>query len=269
MAIDAFIFNDELDLLELRLGQLDEVVDHFVLVESDRTFTGRPKPRYYLENVSRFSKWNHKIVRVGMQGLQTGPWEAERRHRDAVLAGINGLNCNPNETLTFSDLDEIPNPEVIKAYTPNLGLRNLKQLTFYYNFNHLMNYGERSWSRARIGTIADINQFKPDGFRGGPRDMDSTFPSLEDGGWHCSYFGSLARIRNKVNSFAHDDMAPIIQRLSDAELSARVLSGNDLFGRQGIGTGGWVESNDSRLPSYFLANSERFKMFTNEYSLEG
>lgn len=264
MAIDACIFHDEIDLLELRLGQLDDVVDHFVIVESNRTFTGRPKPLHLRDNMSRFEKYAAKIVRVEMPGLQTGPWEAERRHRDAVLDGINRLNRNPNETLTFSDLDEIPNPEVIKAYTPDLGLRNLLQFTFYYNFNHMMNYGGRSWSRARIGTIQDINQFKPDGFRGGPRDMDSTFPSLENGGWHCSYFGSLARIRNKVNSFAHDDMAPIIQRLTDAELSERVLGGKDLFGRQGIGDGWWWDSNDPRLPSYFLANQEKFKMFLNE-----
>ena len=50
MIIDAFIFNDELDLLELRLGQLDSVVDHFVFVEADRNFMGTPKPLYYQEN---------------------------------------------------------------------------------------------------------------------------------------------------------------------------------------------------------------------------
>jgi hypothetical protein len=36
MIIDSFIFNDELDMLELRLGQLDNVVDHFVFVEIGR-----------------------------------------------------------------------------------------------------------------------------------------------------------------------------------------------------------------------------------------
>ena len=36
MIYDGFIFNDELDLLQLRLSFLDKVVDKFVLVESAR-----------------------------------------------------------------------------------------------------------------------------------------------------------------------------------------------------------------------------------------
>ena len=58
MVIDAFPFNDELDMLELRLGTLDAVVDYFVLVESPRTFSGMPKPLYYAENKDRFAKWS-------------------------------------------------------------------------------------------------------------------------------------------------------------------------------------------------------------------
>ena len=32
--IDAFLFSGELDILEIRLNELDSVVDHFVIVES-------------------------------------------------------------------------------------------------------------------------------------------------------------------------------------------------------------------------------------------
>ena len=38
---DCFIFNDELDLLELRLKFLEDTVDYFVLVESERTLSGK------------------------------------------------------------------------------------------------------------------------------------------------------------------------------------------------------------------------------------
>ena len=44
MIIDSFIFNNELDLLELRLEQLDAVVDKFVFVEATTTFMGQGKP---------------------------------------------------------------------------------------------------------------------------------------------------------------------------------------------------------------------------------
>ena len=32
------------DLLEIRLRELDDVVDKFLILESDRTFTGKAKP---------------------------------------------------------------------------------------------------------------------------------------------------------------------------------------------------------------------------------
>ena len=44
---DCFPFYNELDLLEIRLNILNDVVDYFVLTESTRTFTGKPKPLYY------------------------------------------------------------------------------------------------------------------------------------------------------------------------------------------------------------------------------
>jgi len=266
MVIDAFIFFNELDLLELRLGQLDEVVDKFVFVEANSTFTGQSKPYYFTDNRARFAQWDHKILFSPISLSQGDGWSRERQSRELLGGIINGLNLDPNYTLSFSDLDEIPNPDTLKAYTPDLGLRNLKQYTYYYNFNRLMDYGNRSWSRARIGTVSDIaRRGGMQDFRGGIGDMDPNFPSLENGGWHGSYFGSLDRIRHKVNSFSHNDMAPVLDKLSNGDLATRVANGKDLFGREGISTGSWVDTNvvsDHRLPPYFLANRDHFKMFT-------
>ena len=41
---DCFTFYNEFDLLELRLTELYNYVDYFVIVEADTTFTNRPKP---------------------------------------------------------------------------------------------------------------------------------------------------------------------------------------------------------------------------------
>ncbi|MFB6187294.1 MAG: glycosyl transferase GT17 family protein, partial [Halobacteriaceae archaeon] len=40
MRYDCFIFYNELDLLEIRLNELDDVIDEFVLVEGEKTFQG-------------------------------------------------------------------------------------------------------------------------------------------------------------------------------------------------------------------------------------
>ena len=270
MIIDAFIFNDELDLLELRLGQLDQVVDKFVFVETGRTFMGGPKPLYYRDNKNLFSRWAHKIVHASPELGNAGPWQFEAIQREVLVGMIRDLNPTPDSTLSFSDLDEIPNPEVVKNYVPSLGLRNLLQHTFYYNFNHHMNYGGRSWSRARIGTVGHIQE-RGDivSFRGGPGDMDPNWPSLDNGGWHGSYFNTtVEKTRRKVYSISHDDLHPYIKSRTDNQLAQDIANGRDLYHRSGIGDAERWDTNDPRLPFYFLENKERFKMFTNDWFVE-
>ena len=62
MIYDCFIFNNEVELLELRLNILDPYVDKFVLTEGDTTFSGLPKESVYLQNKERFAKWEDKII---------------------------------------------------------------------------------------------------------------------------------------------------------------------------------------------------------------
>ena len=247
-------------------------MDKFIIIESRRTFIGKSKPLYYKENYSRFEKWNHKIVSSEFPVNRSSSWDFEIEQRAVLVNLVQGLCPSREDTLSFSDCDEIPNPEVLKTYTVSMGLRNLKQYTFYYNFNHLMDYGNRSWSRARLGSVGDLyGGGGADWFRGGPRDLDPTFPVIENGGWHCSYFGSsLERVRNKVNAISHDDMAPYVQNRTDVELANDIAKGVDLFHRSGIGTAQLLEikDGDHRFPPYFLKNRERFMSFTNDYFIE-
>ena len=45
---DCFIFNNEVELLELRLNILNDVVDKFVIVEGNFTFSGTKKESNFL-----------------------------------------------------------------------------------------------------------------------------------------------------------------------------------------------------------------------------
>jgi len=275
MRIDACPVNDEMDVLELRLGTLDAVVDYFVIVETSRTFSGMPKPYYYQENKTRFEKWNHKIIHTAIDLPIEGAWFYEKTQREVLVNMIRGLNPHPHDTLTFSDCDEIPNPEVIKNYTYDLGLRNLRQYSYFYSFNHLFDYGNRAWSRARIGCCEHVYDHGMMGFRGGwppGEDMNPNYISIENGGWHASYFHtSLAQIRRKVRSISHDDLWSFIDGRTDRELADDIHNGRDLYHRAGISDAAWVDTNvstDPRLPPYFLENKERFKMFTDAHFME-
>ena len=50
--IDSFTFFNEFDMLKLRLDYLNDVVDHFIISESNYTHSGKLKP-YYLDEI-----WN-------------------------------------------------------------------------------------------------------------------------------------------------------------------------------------------------------------------
>lgn len=266
MIIDAFPFNDELLLLELRLEELYPVVDKFVIIETRRNYRGVPKPLYFAENKQRYARFLDKIIHHVPEGLpNAGAWEYEILQRNVLADVLRNLSPKLDDTMSFSDCDEVPNPRVVKEYRPELGLRNLKQYTFYYNFNNLMDYGNRSWSRARIGRVEDIYNLTAYEFRQGPRDLDPTFPSIEEGGWHGSYFGDLARIRRKVHSISHDDMDHLVDNASDAEIARRVDKGEDLFHRSGIGAGRYIDTQDSMLPESFRNNVSKYVEFTNAY----
>ena len=90
---DCFPFCSELDLLELRLNELGDVVDFFVLAEATTTHRGAPKPLVFQQNKSQFAAFLPKIIHVvvdDMPGVGTTEperWVREHFQRQALLRG--------------------------------------------------------------------------------------------------------------------------------------------------------------------------------------
>jgi beta-1,4-mannosyl-glycoprotein beta-1,4-N-acetylglucosaminyltransferase len=117
MIYDCFTFFNELDLLEVRLREMDEVVDRFVLVEAAQTFQGKAKPLHFKENQTAFSRYADKIIHVIVEfpagdltsSLNTQPkneiWARQYYQRDAIARGLTG--AQPNDLIIVSDVDEI------------------------------------------------------------------------------------------------------------------------------------------------------------------
>lgn len=116
---DCFTFFNELELLKLRFEELYDVVDHFVIVESPISFTGKKKPLFFAENQDQFEKYKDKIIHVVINeypGLTGDPthdhWWREECSRNGILEGLN--NCNDDDIIFISDLDEIPKASAVK-----------------------------------------------------------------------------------------------------------------------------------------------------------
>src|SRR5215207_4343303 len=88
---DCFPFFNELDVLEIRLAELDALVDCFVIVEATRTFTAKPKPLYYADNRERYDRFSHKIIHVVVDDLPLDApthWIREAHQREAIMRGL-------------------------------------------------------------------------------------------------------------------------------------------------------------------------------------
>ncbi|CAG8627056.1 7457_t:CDS:1, partial [Acaulospora colombiana] len=110
---DAVIFSVELDLLEIRLRELWDVVDHFIILESDKTFTGEEKEMLFANNRDKFSWAEQKIVYrpcnyLTPLGKGENPFRNEAKMRICMNNIIRESGIRPGDLVINADVDEIP-----------------------------------------------------------------------------------------------------------------------------------------------------------------
>jgi len=111
---DCVVFNDELDLLEVRLRTAAPYVDVFVIVEATRTFSGDEKPLVFGENRERFKEWHDQIRHIVVDDLPPPVptrWVSEVFQRDAIRRGLH--DAQPEDIIIVADADELIHPEVL------------------------------------------------------------------------------------------------------------------------------------------------------------
>lgn len=196
MLVDAFMFFNEFDVLEMRLKTLWDHVDLFVLVESSETHTGNSKPLHFKENKERYSRYLSKIRYIeAPHCTDPDPMDKffiEKYQRDCIKLGLDGV---PDDaTIMISDVDEIPDPVNVPQGAGTVGLH---MTMFEYSFDYMFT-GE-PW----IGTVVtDVKELK----RQGPnyfRYNRWRFPIITHAGWHLSSFGDAEHVATKIKNYAH------------------------------------------------------------------
>ena len=236
---DCFLFNNEFEVLELRLLELGPVVDRFVLVESTRTFTGRPKQLSYERFQHAFSGFASKIVHVVVRDSpgEGTAWDREYHQRNAIVRGLSG--ASEEDVVMISDIDEIPRREIVEQLR---GAVHPTTLWFGYHYY---------WLNCRLqfdgsGVVAmPKHRLRPPQAARLERENHEGVP---DAGWHFAYLGGTQRIRQKLRAFAHTeyDRPPYN---TEEWIDNRLSDGQDLFEREDVG-----------FPPTFvdLENSERY-----------
>ncbi|MDE6846715.1 MAG: glycosyl transferase GT17 family protein [Lachnospiraceae bacterium] len=250
MIYDCIPFFNELDILKLRMQILSPYVDKFVLEESTVTFSGEPKEMIFAKHRNMFAEFEDKIIYVAvdnspMSGVTTH--ERDKFQKNQLIRGM--ADCKPDDIVIFSDVDEIPNPKVLKEIIANFDaakIYHLAQRMFYcflnmeeISGNLLSITGEfpgvkqKQWLGTKIcsfgnlpeGGIVLLREVSP----GDPRSV-----RVADGGWHFGYMGGdgerdvAKRIGVKVQAAAHQEYNKS-RYLNEAV--DRLLCGEDIFDR--------------------------------------
>ena len=115
---DVVPFAFELDLLELRLAELHDVVDHFVVAEAARGFGGVRKPQYLQRNWARFAPFHQQMTALAVDTSDVDQWypTARRDHTDwtgedavrtRLWQHVRPLALDPDAVVIWSDVDEL------------------------------------------------------------------------------------------------------------------------------------------------------------------
>lgn len=205
MIVDVFMFNHEFDMLDCRLYELEGVVDRFIAIEADHTFTGEPKP-YHL--TKRAKDYPQVEIVQAHNGDVTGAsypnfawvkqgtavhWQREFKQRDAAEPLLEALP--PDTIMLLGDLDEIPMREVVASFDgpPSVLIMYMAVYSMRHKF-------PGAWAGTVMGRRKDLRGFVA------MRNTRWQQEPLTRSGWHLTWFGTPKDRLGKMQASAHQEM---------------------------------------------------------------
>ena len=265
---DCFTFYNEFDLLELRLNELWDTVDYFVISEASSTHSGRPKPFLLEDNWARFEKYASKIRHLKNTDVPVtnDSWVIERWQRKSIERGLTDMR--PEDIVIVSDCDEIPSAAAIQAIkedTNDYDRYILGIPLFYFKLNYMMvqpSTRQRNImvTRGRVFTDPQAERALTfHGSKGLPLNYsNSEFCILDMAGWHFTYFGDSNFTKNKIYSFAHTETAGIVGDVDSLSVDWMIENKVGIAGFSGQERFEYVEVDDY-FPEYITNNLDQWQ----------
>lgn len=211
-------FFNELDVLEIRLKELWNTVDYFVIAESNLSHSGKPKEYIFEKNKDRFSNYMSKIRHIKVDDMPdtNDSWVREKFQRKALERGL--YDASPEDIVIVADCDEIARAEIIEMIKTDENDWD-RYILFIPQFQYKLNY--MKWhDTARNANIA-VTRYRV--FTNPQQEREFTFywnpkpdntVMVDHGGWHFTYLGDNNHAITKIQNFAHTetDTPDMIQR---------------------------------------------------------
>jgi beta-1,4-mannosyl-glycoprotein beta-1,4-N-acetylglucosaminyltransferase len=205
MVIDTLLFNEEFDMLDIHLSITENYVDKWIILEASRTFSGLPKPYNLSNNLHRYwDKYSDRIevVTLELSATQTN-LICETMMRKGLAPALE--KYSDTDIVIHGDLDEIINPEKWDLIESLIDTHNTSVSCgfemYMYKFDQK---AERGWQGS---AVARKHMFETphDLYKGSTqvtkrKKRINSVGTPEAVGWHWTWIGNDALIKNKVVS---------------------------------------------------------------------
>jgi len=262
---DCIIYLDEDFLLDLRFNILNNFVDYFVVVESNKTWQNNLKQFNF--KINTFSKFAHKIIYVKVEDMPDGanPWLRENFQRNCITRGLK--NANDDDLIIISDAEEIPNPMQVLEFNRKRKFAVFSQNHYCYKFN-LLNSTFPKWNGSKICVkkyLLSPQWLRELKIKNRPFwRIDKFFLNyvIENGGWHFCNLKTPEQLSYKYKNLCETDdnyvfFNKIDLTLLDTEIiKAKIDSAQDILGRKEFFKKIPI---DGSYPDYLTKNINKYK----------
>lgn len=230
--IDGFLFFNELELLEIRLEELFDVVDYFVICECTKTHQNKQKPLFYLENKDRFKKFESKIIHhIFDPSKFTYSWYIENEQRNCIKNAK--FEIEKEDIFLLSDADEIMKKESVAFIKDNpnefkIPRTSIMQMSYGYIDSIVYEpWHHKDW---RGTVILPYHSFIENNLNYW-RSQKDLLSRYENSGWHLSFLGGIERVKTKLESYAHSEFNNK-NYTDDKIIKKRLMDNLDPLGRE-------------------------------------
>ena len=241
--VDSFSYNGEIKVLKLRLKELYESVDKFVIVEFTTTFSGKQKELTYpLHKHLIEQKYLDKIKYIVYENTGKDNWDREYKQKNSIFyEGLDKLDLKDDDYIIYSDVDEIPNIEDIKIVISN-SKDCMRFRSHWFNFtleNYLGEWAPNIWLYKYKNIKLHMNN--PRFYFSFIDSIFNTYPNIrffnceqyhKTSGWHLSYFFPPEQILDKLKSYSHCNDKKDKQVIDKGVnfIKEKIIEGGELFG---------------------------------------
>lgn len=247
MIVDCVTYNGEKDIWDIHYNVLKEHVDQFIVIEFDKTFSGKPKEptfpteeyqdvKYCFHTEDFYSKYK-KFAEESPNTKGADHWKREFMQKESIKDALTHLK--DDDIIFIGDVDEVWNPAIDWKHAPF----KLKLKVYTYWLNNRSN--EEFW-----GTLVSPYKHIKNACLNHLR--TSAWKTIFYGGWHLTSMGGYERVKKKLSdsytreSYWTEDV--------ESNLEKNITESRDFLGR-----GFSYQIDESDWPQYLKDNREKYE----------